>query len=187
MRFNLAGDTLTRWLQKLLNERGHEFTTLVERQIVYDIKEKVAYVVIDYEAELQRAAMTTDYNINYTLPDLNEIVIAYERFRCLEFLFKPAFNEFAIDQTLFDSIMKCDIAVRKDLYANIVLSGGMTMFAGLPERIEKEMIRMASPERKHAAWIGGSNLSSLAIFPQIAIRRDEYNDESPCIVYRKCP
>jgi actin len=50
-------------------------------------------------------------------------------------LFKPAFNGFefdGFDQTLFESIMKCDIDVRKDLYANIVLSGGSTMFQRLP-------------------------------------------------------
>ena len=30
-----------------------------------------------------------------------------------------------IHETTFNSIMKCDIDIRKDLYANTVLSGGM--------------------------------------------------------------
>ncbi|KAH0786367.1 actin [Histomonas meleagridis] len=70
------------------------------------------------------------------------------------------------------------------------------MFEGLPERMEKEMVRLAPPtmkikvvappERKYAVWIGGSILASLATFPQMVITRDEYNEAGPGIVHRKC-
>ncbi len=40
-----------------------------------------------------------------------------------------------VQETIFNSIMKCDIDIRKDLYSNIVLSGGTTMFPGMAERI----------------------------------------------------
>jgi actin len=92
--------------------------------------------------------------------------------------------------------MKCDIDVRKDLYANIVLSGGTTMFPGIAERIEKEMIALAPPtmkikvvapeERKYAVWVGGSILASLSTFPQMVITKDEYSESGPSIVHRKC-
>lgn len=39
----------------------------------------------------------------------------------------------------FNSIMKCDVDIRKDLYSNIVLSGGTTMFTGIVERMTKEV------------------------------------------------
>jgi actin len=97
---------------------------------------------------------------------------------------------------LFDSIMKCDADVRRDLYANIVLSGGTTLFKGFAERFEKEIVRLAPatakikviapPDRKYAVWIGGSILASLADFPQIVVMHEEYNDEGPSIVHRKC-
>ncbi len=32
---------------------------------------------------------------------------------------------------LINSVMKCDIDLRKDLYSNIVLGGGTTMYPGL--------------------------------------------------------
>jgi len=70
--------------------------------------------------------------------------------------------------------MKCDIDVRKDLYSNIVLSGGTTMFTGIAERLSKEVTALAPstmkikvvapPERKFSVWIGGSILSSLSTF-----------------------
>lgn len=50
-----------------------------------------------------------------------------ERFRCPEALFQPAFlgmEACGIHETTYNSIMKCDVDIRKDLYANTVLSGG---------------------------------------------------------------
>jgi actin len=143
--------------------------------------------------------MTSDVNLSYTLPNENEIVIGPERFCCPELLFKPSLNGLAfdgIDQTLFNSIQKCDIDQRKELWENIVLTSGTTMFQGLPERIEKEMTRrapagmkvkvIAPPERKYAVWIGGSIYASLATFPKEVITHEEYNDEGPGIVHQKC-
>ena len=197
MRLPFGGHDLDNYLQQLLNERGYTLTNS-EKEIC-KIKEKHAYVALDFDEEMKKAESSSQCNINYTLADGNNITIANERFRCPELLFKPDLNGFeldGIDQTLFDSIMKCDIDVRKDLYANIVLSGGTTMFQGLPERIEKEITRLAPPtmkvkvvappERKYAVWIGGSILASLATFPQMVITHEEYNEAGPGIVHRKC-
>lgn len=61
------------------------------------------------------------------------ITIGNERFRCPEVLFNPSMvgmEANGIHDTTFNSIMKCDVDIRKDLYSNIVLSGGTTMFPG---------------------------------------------------------
>jgi actin-related protein len=92
--------------------------------------------------------------------------------------------------------MKCDIDVRKDLYGNVVMSGGTTMFPGIPERLSKELTSLAPssmkikvvapPERKFSVWIGGSILSSLSTFQAMWITRSEYDESGPSIVHRKC-
>ena len=99
-------------------------------------------------------------------------------------------------ETTYNSIMKCDVDIRKDLYSNIVLSGGTTMYPGIADRMSKEITALAPssmkvkiiapPERKYSVWIGGSILSSLSTFQQMWISKVEYDESGPSIVHRKC-
>jgi actin-related protein len=76
------------------------------------------------------------------------------------------------------------------------MSGGTTMFPGIPERLSKEVTALAPstmkikvvapPERKFSVWIGGSILSSLSTFQAMWITRAEYDESGPGIVHRKC-
>ncbi|KAL0609347.1 LOW QUALITY PROTEIN: Actin, alpha skeletal muscle [Plecturocebus cupreus] len=101
-----------------------------------------------------------------------------------------------IHETTYNSIMKCDIDIRKDLYANNVMSGGTTMYPGIADRMQKEITALAPstmkikiiapPERKYSVWIGGSILASLSTFQQMWITKQEYDEAGPSIVHRKC-
>ena len=130
------------------------------------------------------------------------IAIGNERFRCPEVFFQPSLINkvyLGIHEVCYKSIMKCDIDMHKDLYANTILSGGSTMFPGIADRMQKEIsvlawtptctmkVRIiAPPNRKYSTWIGGSILACLSTFQQMWISKQEYDESGPTIVHRKC-
>ena len=127
------------------------------------------------------------------------ITLGNERFRCAEVLFNPSLiglESRGIHELIFNSIMKCDLDIRKDLFGSVVLSGGSTMINGMAERVEKELRNLvppsinvkiiAPPNRKYSSWIGGSIFASFPTFSKTLISKDEFDEFGPSVVHRKC-
>eukprot|EP00440_Ansanella_granifera_P039742 gb/GFBE01043105.1/.p1 GENE.gb/GFBE01043105.1/~~gb/GFBE01043105.1/.p1 ORF type:complete len:392 (+),score=94.82 gb/GFBE01043105.1/:1-1176(+) len=208
-RLNLAGRDLTAYLARLFTEQGHNFTTSAELQIVRDIKEKLGFVAVDFEASLAAAEdrskrlkvspESSDKDATYELPDGQVIAARDERFRAAELLFQPHLGGKdlqGVHSLVHSSITSCDVDLRRDLFGAVVLSGGTTLLPGFPERLEKELKSLAPstvrvkvvapPERRFSVWIGGSILADMSSFQQKYITREEYNESGPSIVHRKC-
>ncbi|OWF48765.1 Actin, non-muscle 6.2 [Mizuhopecten yessoensis] len=197
-RVDLAGRDLTAYLQRILQERGYCLQLQVaELEVVHDMKEKMSYVALDFETEMESSSKSIERS--YELPDGQLVTFGNERFRCPETLFQPSFigmESAGIHELLHNSVMSCDIDIRRDMYSNVVLSGGSTMFPGFADRLKKEMnaivpssmkVRVIdAPERKYYVWIGGSILGSLSTFQQMCISKQEYDECGPGIVHRKC-
>lgn len=198
MRLDFAGRDVTDYFIKLLKEGGYSLSSSAEREIARDCKEKTAYIAHDFAQEMEKAARNETKKA-YELPDGNVLNVSDQAFRAPEMLFQPSHAGFelpGIHQTIYDSIMKCDVDIRKNLYSNIVLSGGTTMFPGISERLQKEVAALAPPsisvkiiappERKYSVWIGGSILASLSTFQTMWITKAEYEETGPAIVHQKC-
>ena len=151
IRIDLAGRDLTEYMRFLLTEIGIRFSTTSEKEIIKNIKEKACYIALDYENEEAEP-------FDYELPDGTHAIVKHQRIKCPEALFKPSLvgkEGLGIAQACYDSIQKCDIDLRVDLYNNIFLTGGTSMFEGLTKRFLNEMISFAPESMRFEMRVNG--------------------------------
>ena len=199
-RVDIAGRDVTRYLQLLLRLKGFNMDTSSELEMVRSIKESesIMYVATSYNKELglYERGEAADERV-YQLPDGSPVTLGSERFKAPEILFRPdiiGLEYQGVHQVLFNSIQKTDRDLRPQMYSDIVLAGGSTMFNKFPDRIlhelhqltqERTHIRlMAAQNRKNSVWIGGSILASLSTFKDMWITRQQYLEHGSSIVLR---
>jgi len=141
-RLNLAGRHVTRYLIRLLQLRGYSFNSTADFETVRGIKEDLCYVALDYEKERKLALETTALMRKYKLPDGTVIKVGRERFEASEAMFRPqlaGIHGDGVANMIFKAIMSAETDLRLDFFKHIVLSGGSTMYPGLPTRCEKDI------------------------------------------------
>ncbi|KAE8352721.1 actin family [Aspergillus coremiiformis] len=184
-RLDVAGRDVTRNLIALLLRRGYALNRTADFETVRQIKEKLCYVSYDLELDKKLSEDTTVLVESYTLPDGRVIRVGSERFEAPECLFQPHLvdvDQPGIAELLFNTIQGADVDVRSSLYKAVVLSGGSSMYPGLPSRLEKELkqlwltrvlhgdperlnkfkVRIEDPpRRRHMVFLGGAVLANL--------------------------
>jgi len=199
-KMEIAGRVLTNYLQKLLLESGHNFTSAAELEIVREIKEELCFIAQNYEEEREQATKSSEHDKQYTLPDRAVITIpASVRMGAPELIYKPQLNGMScksIDALAWASVSAADIDVRRDLCKNIIMSGGSTMYEGMADRLKNELVArapsgaeirvVASADRKYAVWKGGSTLASLSTFASSWVTKEDYEEHGAAVIHRKC-
>lgn len=191
-RLDIAGRDITRYLVKLLLLRGYAFNHSADFETVRIMKEKLCYIGYNLETEQKLALETTVLVQSYTLPDGRVIKVGGERFEAPEVLFQPHLINVegqGIAELVFSTIQAADIDMRSELYKHIILSGGSTMYPGLPSRLEREIKQLYlervlkndttklskfkikiedPPRRKDMVFTGG------AVLAEVMKNRDEF-------------
>jgi len=134
----LGGETVTRYLENLLLERGFSTETNAGMfHIINTIKHNNCYVALDFENEMNKHKSSTNSLEGlkeYELPDGQIIKTITERFIAPEVLFNPILlkrEDKGLSHIIFDAISKCDLDIRLDMYRNVVLSGGSCRLPGI--------------------------------------------------------
>lgn len=204
---NIAGKFMT---ERYINT----YKSDLERNKVsfqYDMARNIKEKTIEIKTSNDK--LEDNSEISYSLPDGNEIKVGEDRFIIPEVIFNP--GKFNMDcksyqEMVIDSIEKCDMVIRKDLYNNIILSGGNTLIKGFVERLQSELenysnilFKKKNPgvlvdsnskknikinaieERNYSAWIGASGICSLGQFQYCWVNKNDYSDKGEILFEQK--
>ena len=184
LTLEMGGNDLTRYLTDFAHEKGLQFFSRIDLTVTQDMKEKHGRVSQDVAREIAEGCSAIDYE----LPDGKIFKIEKEQFLCAEPLFNPQLlhiNQLGIHEMIHESIQKCELGSRKQLYENIVLAGGSSLFKGMKERLTNELKELISPsinlqvhqpEYIYTKWIGASICSVLESKKQNYVTRQQYEE-----------
>eukprot|EP01083_Nonionella_stella_P310491 1103241_1 len=189
-RVDVGGDDVDEYLRDLLrtNNKKKIGADDLTSAVCKKIKESHGYIALDYRKEKSK-------QIEYELPNGKRIKIGDERFKCGELLFSYL-DRNSIDKQIYDSVMSCDVDIRKEMLSNIVISGGSTMFKGMQNRIATDLmasckssktkkmkkyakkVNVVAPQNRDVlSWCGGSIFGALPAFDQFWFTMEDYQEK----------
>ena len=195
-----GGKDLTDYFCQIIGQRqgNDKFTNEGQKSMINELKEKICEVAEDYDSQVKKC-LDSKMIETHILPDGSKVQISQEKYQCPELLFQPQFfqkDHFGLHEQTFKSIKRCDEDIEKDLFQNVILCGGSSLFLKIRKKFEKELQSLAPtgktvkviapPERKYSAWLGGAILSSMDKFKNaMFVSKKEYNEVGAGVIYDK--
>ncbi|GMM51509.1 actin-related protein 2 [Starmerella bacillaris] len=211
-RIDIAGRDITRQLISLLMRRGYAFNRSADFETVRQIKEKFCYISYDLDFDKKLTTDTTVLMEKFELPDGRIINLGPERYLAPECLFQPYLVDSeapGMAEAVFETIQHADLDIRSTLYNGIVLSGGTSMYPGLPSRLEKEVKQLwlskvlqgdptrlpnfkikidDPPRRRFMVFLGGAVLANvMADKEHLWITKQEWEEQGPRVLQKLGP
>jgi hypothetical protein len=203
----VAGRDLTDYMARLLSARGVGLSGHALLSVARGVKEQYCSVAVDYDTAMMPCSLGASAGspTTFQLPDGSTLALGTESTWVPEAMFQPGLLGLvgpSLHRLVHDTVMGCDIDVRKALMRSVHLSGGNTLFSGMQSRLSKELTDMvhdragmevkvfADRDRLHAAWVGASIVASLDSFGSWqsgVVSLDEYNEVGPSIAGTKWP
>ncbi|GJD10109.1 Actin-6 [Galdieria sulphuraria] len=197
---DISGKHLEQYLARLLWKKGYRFGLHHrENDIIRTMKENSCYIALDYQKEMEHFKQGKLKGKCFQLPDDSQITLDIECFQCPEMLFHPQLVGIQ-SYGLIDMVCKCiqeiPYNIRKDLWNNIVLSGGSMMITGIQDRLKKDLKNnipstaafhiFRLPDARLSTWLGGSILGNLPSFEKICMTLEEYHELGAAMIHERC-
>lgn len=202
---NLGGLEMTKQFEKSIkNKLPFKTNTSCSLETARIIKESFIKLLPETEMveildpyQLDSIKLNTDSKQNketfetFTLPDGNKIDIGNERFTIPFSLFYPELigkDEKGLDELIAESILNCDINIRKEMANNILIFGGNSLICNFAEVLKKQVEKRlgkqydgivkisANKDRKYAVWTGSSVVCSNNNFQYVWVSKNDYED-----------
>jgi len=199
---DFGGRDVTDYLNRCIHERELAPFGTVMPDCLCEIKELFCFVSSDFEADMEKSAESSVFEKPYELPDGTIMIMGNERFRCPEILFRPLDDtKQGVTESIMEAINMCGKDMVREMYSNIILSGGNTAFPGFGERLTKDINHALVSIDTHprvdvhvksqrdpqiSSWIGASIMASLSQF-QLSewITKEEYYEFGPSTVHSR--
>lgn len=211
-RTKIAGEMLTHYLARLLTERtkGLVDPSSSQRLDIRSLKERSCFVSLDFDSDI--SSFTDGSSTRFlqcSLIDGTLLTLGDERIKVTESLFKPSLLGLetpSLSALSHSAIVHSPLDLRPELWSNIVLSGGSSLFPGFADRLQTEIRTLCRPttdfpchyslgqsarvvsfaDRHLQTFIGGSMLASLPNFPLKCISKQQYDEFGSSVIHRHC-
>jgi actin len=187
---SLAGKRMTEEFEKIVERKLPKYCRVANlKETARQVKESTAELVFDSDyINLSNAKETF---VDFTLPDGNIVKIGNERYDIPRSIFESEIlssDEKPLHELIKESILSCDINIRKELASNILIGGGNTLIKGFAETLKKKVeqalgktyegvVKISSPKERHyAVWTGASVVCSISNFQHIWVSKNDFEE-----------